>query len=180
MRARPCGARLAAGGSPRIGPSHRVPSPQTRGRAYLLAVTDALAAAPAWAQALLWEERVARLGLLDDAGEPRVLPIVFAMAERAIWSAIDDKPKRRPDREPARLRYLRSNPAVAFTVDRYVEDWRRLAWVQVLGRAVVVDAGEARPALEALTAKYAQYRESPPPGPLVRIDPARLLCWRAA
>lgn len=142
-------------------------------------MTDALAAAPAWALALLEEERVARLGLLDDAGAPRVLPIGFAIEDGTIWSAIDSKAKGRPDREPARLRYLRSRPAVALTVDRYDEDWSRLAWVQVLGRALVVEAADARRAIDALRAKYRQYRASPPPGPLIRVAPERVLCWRA-
>lgn len=143
-------------------------------------MTGPLAAAPAWALALLAEARVARLGLLDDAGEPRVLPIAFAIEAGAIWSAIDAKPKRDPGREPARLGYLRRRPAAAVTVDRYDEVWSRLAWVQVLGRAAVVDAAAAEPAMQALAAKYEQYREDRPPGPLIRIEPVRLLRWRAA
>jgi nitroimidazol reductase NimA-like FMN-containing flavoprotein (pyridoxamine 5'-phosphate oxidase superfamily) len=49
---------------------------------------------------LLEDARVARLGLLDEEGAPRVLPVTFAVAEERIWSAIDQKPKR--EGEPAR------------------------------------------------------------------------------
>jgi hypothetical protein len=43
-----------------------------------------------------------------------------------------------------------------------------------------VEVVDERAGLEALVAKYAQYAERPPGGPLLRLDPARLLCWRAS
>ena len=134
---------------------------------------------PGWASELLRVARVARLGLLDDDDRPRVLPVTFALAADALWSAIDAKPKR-TGREPARLRYLRRRPAAALTVDRYAEDWSRLAWVQVLGEVEVVEAADCGAALEALGAKYEQYRADPPPGPVLRLEPERIVRWRAA
>jgi PPOX class probable F420-dependent enzyme len=134
---------------------------------------------PGWASELLREARVARLGLLDDDDRPRVLPVTFALAAGALWSAIDAKPKRE-GREPARLRYLRRRPPAALTVDRYDEDWSRLAWVQVLGEVEVMEAADCRAALESLASKYDQYRDDPPPGPVLRLTPRRALCWRAA
>jgi PPOX class probable F420-dependent enzyme len=131
----------------------------------------------AWANNLLTSSRVARLGLLDDRGAPRVLPVTFAMAEGRIWSAIDRKPKR--TEEPARLRFLRRDPRAALTVDRYSDDWEQLAWVQVLGRVVILDAGKGEAGLDALRAKYEPYREEPPPGPLLALQPERYLWWRA-
>jgi PPOX class probable F420-dependent enzyme len=128
---------------------------------------------------MLWEARVARLGLLDDEGAPRVLPVTFVLHERALWSAVDRKPKRDPAAEPARVRYLRRDPRAALTVDRYDDDWSTLAWVQVLGRVSVLDAGVAPEALAALAAKYAQYAIEAPPGPLLRLAPERALCWSA-
>jgi len=134
---------------------------------------------PRWALELLEECPVARMGLIDDGGHPRVLPITFALFEGALWSAIDHKPKR-SGRPPARLRYLRLHPETALTVDRYHDDWTRLAWVQVLGRTAVLDgAGEHSGAVDALCARYPPYREHPPSGPLLRLSPSRALCWRA-
>lgn len=121
---------------------------------------------------------MARLGLVDGEGAPRVLPVTFAIAEGRIWSAIDRKPKRTG--EPARLRFLRRDPRAALTVDRYSDDWDQLAWVQVLGRVSIVETAEGRAALEALSAKYEPYREDAPPGPLLALEPARYLWWRAA
>ncbi|MGA8925665.1 MAG: pyridoxamine 5'-phosphate oxidase family protein, partial [Solirubrobacterales bacterium] len=91
----------------------------------------------AWANELLETARVGRLGLVDDEGAPRVLPVTFALAEGRIWSAIDQKPKRAG--EPARLRYLRRDPRAALTVDHYSDDWEELAWVQVLGTVRILD-----------------------------------------
>jgi PPOX class probable F420-dependent enzyme len=138
----------------------------------------ALERLPGWAMNLLETARVARLGLLDDRDRPRVLPFTFALAEGAVWTAIDRKPKR--SREPARLRYLRRRPDAAMTVDRYEDDWDRLAWVQLLCTAEIVEARDARAGLDALTAKYEQYRHEPPPGPLIRLSPTRALWWRSS
>lgn len=127
---------------------------------------------------LLERARVARLGLLDQTGAPRVLPVTFAVAEGRIWSAIDRKPKR--EGEPARVRFLRRDPRAALTVDHYSDDWEQLAWVQVLGSVEILEVGEGGAGLEALTEKYEQYRQEPPPGPVLALDPDRWLWWRAA
>ena len=131
-----------------------------------------------WASELLDGARVGRLGLLDQDGSPRVLPVTFAVAEGRIWSAIDQKPKRTA--EPARLRFLRRDPRAALTVDRYSDNWEELAWVQVLGRFSIVKLEDGRSGLEALSAKYQQYGADAPPGPLLALDPQRYLWWRAA
>jgi PPOX class probable F420-dependent enzyme len=132
----------------------------------------------AWANELLETARVARLGLLDEEGAPRVLPVTFAVAEGRIWSAIDQKPKRA--QEPARLRFLRRDARAALTVDRYSDDWDQLAWVQVLGTVEILEVAAGGAGLAALTEKYEQYREEAPPGPLLALQPERYLWWRAA
>jgi PPOX class probable F420-dependent enzyme len=134
-------------------------------------------ALPQWAAELLRDARVARLGLLDDEGAPRVLPVTFALSGGRVYSAVDDKPKRRPG-HVARVRFLRARPRAALTVDRYDDDWRALAWVQLLGTVAVLDDPAARPkALAALVAKYAPYRARPPRGPLLELVVARALHW---
>jgi PPOX class probable F420-dependent enzyme len=140
--------------------------------------TGKLAELPSWAHELLVDTRVGRLGLLDDEGRPRVLPVTFAVADGEIWSAIDQKPK--SSSKPARVRYLRRDPRAALMVDRYSDDWDELAWVQVLGRVRIVEMAEGPAGLAALTAKYEQYREESPPGPLLALEPERCLSWRAA
>jgi PPOX class probable F420-dependent enzyme len=116
--------------------------------------------------------------MTDDGGAPRVLPVTFAVHAGSLWTVVDNKPKRAG--EPARVRWLRARPAAALTVDHYDDDWSRLAWVQVLGEVGVLDVGPAHDAVAALAAKYAQYVDDPPPGPLLRLVPRRVLCWSAS
>ena len=115
---------------------------------------------------------------MDERDRPRVLPVAFAVFEDALWSAIDNKPKR--SAEPARLRRLRRRPEAALLVDAYSDDWSRLGWVELSGRVSILDADDAGDALEALAAKYPQYRAEPPPGPLLRLAPEHFACWRAS
>lgn len=133
---------------------------------------------PGWAGELLATQRVARLAYVDDADRPRVLPVTFAVADGAVWSAIDEKPKRTA--EPARLRYLERRPEAALVVDTYHDDWSRLAWVQLLGRIDIVPVDDSPEAMRVLAAKYAPYVLRTPPGPLLRLSVERALFWRAA
>ena len=133
---------------------------------------------PAWARELVNTAPVARLGLLDERDRPRVLPVTFAVFDDALWTAIDRKPKR--SAEPARLRRLRRRPEATLLVDAYFDDWSRLEWVELSGSVSILDAADADDALQALGAKYAQYRSEPPPGPLLRLAPERFACWRAS
>ena len=137
---------------------------------------DPLDRVPGWALQMLEQARVGHLGFLDDRGRPRVLPVTFALADGALHTAIDHKPKR--GGEPARVGYLRRRPEAALTVDRYREDWTHLAWVQALGRVSIAEQG-ASSALDALQRKYGPYRECPPRGPFLRLSVERALCWRA-
>jgi PPOX class probable F420-dependent enzyme len=132
---------------------------------------------PEWARGLLAAERVARLAYVDEEDRPRVLPVTFAVAGEAVWSAIDQKPKR--TREPARLRHLRRRADAALVVDLYDDDWTRLAWVQLLGLVKVVPLESSPEAVAALAAKYEQYASQTPPGPLLKLSVARTLHWRA-
>jgi PPOX class probable F420-dependent enzyme len=138
-----------------------------------------LGALPPWARALLRDARVGHLGLLDGSGRPRVLPVTYAIHEQAVWTAVDNKPKA-SDRELARVRWLRERPAAALTVDHYEDDWSQLCWVQLIGTVSVLDGPPTGAVLDALTRRYPQYRDDPPPGPLLRLLAERTLCWRAA
>lgn len=110
--------------------------------------------------------RVGRLATVDAANRPMVVPFCYAVLdgdeplEPFVVSVLDEKPKRVGDRELARVRNIRSNPAVSFVIDQYDDrDWSRLAFVQVRGQATVVepDAGIHAGAIAALRAKYPQY-----------------------
>jgi PPOX class probable F420-dependent enzyme len=132
---------------------------------------------PDWATEELEVGRVARLAYLDADGQPRVLPITYALAQDAIWSVIDRKPKVQD--VPARVEWLRREPRAGICVDVYHEDWTKLAWVQLIGEVDVLELDEDGAGLEALLDKYPQYHEEAPQGPLLRLSVERGMSWRA-
>lgn len=110
---------------------------------------------------------------------PRVVPVCFTWAGDMIWTAIDGKPKTTD--LPARVRDIGQEPRVSFLVDRWDEDWGRLAWLQARGRAhVLAEGAEAERARSALLDKYPQYRTTPLEGPVIRIDVDDWLAWDPA
>jgi PPOX class probable F420-dependent enzyme len=134
---------------------------------------------PGWARTLLERSRVGRLGLIDDQGGPRVLPVTYALAGQSIVTAVDHKPKHVPPERLARLRWLRAKPRAALTVDHYEENWSQLRWVQAIGPVSILDADDAPESIAALTGRYAQYRDHTPTGPVISLMPDRLVWWRA-
>ncbi len=134
---------------------------------------------PAWARSLLEGSPVARLGIADASGDPRVLPVTYAVLEGTIVTAIDHKRKEVPADRLARVRWIRARPRVALTVDRYDDDWSQLQWVQALGPITILEAGDAPEAIAALTERYASYRNQAPGGPVLSLAPDRVLWWRA-
>src|SRR5215212_4023970 len=130
---------------------------------------------PDWATEELESGRVARLAYLDAEGQPRVLPITYAIAGDAIWHVIDHKPKVKD--VPARVDWLRREPRAGICVDVYHEDWTKLAWVQLIGEVGVLELEEDGAGLEALLDKYPQYRDETPQGPLLRLDVERAMSW---
>jgi PPOX class probable F420-dependent enzyme len=119
---------------------------------------------------------VARLATVDEHGQPHLVPVTFAVAGDVVVTAVDHKPK--SGRPLRRVRNAERNPAVSVLVDMYDEDWTRLWWVRVDGRAEVLrEPRDLREPIEALVQKYAQYRDRPPGGPVLRIEVTHWTGW---
>lgn len=124
-------------------------------------------------------ERVARLATVGEDGEPHLVPVTFAVIGDRVVIAVDHKPKRTTKLK--RLRNIAARPRVALIADHYEDDWRRLWWVRADGVARVAEAGTGRQAaLLALTAKYHQYAEHRPEGPVILVDVSRWSGWAHA
>jgi len=136
---------------------------------------------PAFAAELLRESRVARLGTADRAGQPLVVPVCYVFDGRACFSAIDAKPKRVAGSELRRVRNIAENPRVSLVVDRYDEEWSRLCWVIVEGRADLLSDGPERAgAVDLLRNKYPQYRAlglDRDTATVIRISLERTMFW---
>ena len=124
--------------------------------------------------------RVGRLATADAAGQPHVVPVVFATDGRNIYTPLDEKPKRVQPRELKRVRNLFENPKVAFIVDHYEEDWTQLSWLLVRGTGTLVENGEAHvTGVRLLQKKYAQYEKmSLKDRPLIVIAPSDVTSWK--
>jgi len=120
--------------------------------------------------------RVARLATIDPDGRPHLVPIVFALDGDTLYSAVDRKPKR--SKTLRRIENARARPDVTILVDHYEDDWSRLWWIRLRGRARVLDEGEERKrALELLAEKYPQYRIDPPDGPVLAVEVTEVRTW---
>jgi PPOX class probable F420-dependent enzyme len=127
---------------------------------------------PAIAEERLAHARVGRLATVTPAGRPHVVVVCFALAGRRIVTAVDAKPK--DTAELARLDNVRATGRASLLVDHYEEDWSQLWWIRVDGIAEVI---RSESAIDALAAKYEQYRAERPPGPVIAIEPERWRSW---
>jgi len=128
--------------------------------------------------ASLLRARRGYLATLGTEGFPHVLPVCFTWAGDTVWTAIDGK--RKTGSRLQRLDDVQANSKVSFMVDRWDEDWSRLAWLQARGKALKISKGpEAERAIEALKSKYSQYADTAVEGPVLRIEVERWLSWEA-
>jgi PPOX class probable F420-dependent enzyme len=129
-------------------------------------------------QRFLDHRRVGYLATADAGGAPHVIPVCYAIERETLYITIDEKPKRR-DRPLKRMRNLIENPQTAFVADRWDEDWSRLGWVMLRGRADILDAGpEHDHAQELLRERYPQYRAMALHGlPVIALRIARATDW---
>lgn len=122
--------------------------------------------------------RVARLATADANGVPHLVPVCFAIIGDSLYITIDEKPKR-TDVPLKRLRNIAENPQLAVTMDRWDEDWSRLAWVMLWGRAeILADGAEHDLAQARLRERYPQYRTMDlAPLPVIAMRITRASAW---
>lgn len=122
---------------------------------------------------------VAHLATADSAAVPHVVPVCFAVHAGTLYITIDDKPKRTPAGALKRVRNILANPAVAVVVDRYAEDWARLGWVMLHGRAeILADGAEHDEAQALLRTRYPQLAAMQIEAhPVIAMRIARVTSW---
>ena len=134
---------------------------------------------PSPERAFLAARRIGYLATADGQAAPHVVPVCFAIGHDTLYVAIDEKPKRESGRPLKRLRNIVENPATAVVVDRYDEDWTRLAWVMLRGRAEILSGGvEHDEAQELLRSRYPQLRTMRIAGrPVIALRIERVTSW---
>ena len=141
---------------------------------------------------LLRETRRGVLATIAPDGRPRLVPIAFSFAisltgdskNLVLYSALDEKPKSVADpRDLARVRDVLERPEVTVLVDRWDEDWSRLAWLRLQGTADLLEPGDQQAAEHAtavglLRARYPQYASHRlEDRPIMRIRVTRAVSW---
>lgn len=136
--------------------------------------------------------RTATLSTIAPDGRPRLVPCCFAIGFEGgglvIDTPLDAKPKTTADpMRLARVQDVRRDARVTLLVDRWDEDWSRLAWVRVEGNARLLlpwaprDAPAHASAVGALRGRYPQYREQRLETlPVIRVVPSRIVGWSAS
>src|SRR5919198_5194434 len=139
----------------------------------------------------LADARQATLATLDPDGLPRLVPICHAVGDTddrlgrpLLYTPIDEKPKASSDpRRLARVRDLLVLPTAVVLVDHWDEDWSRLGWLRVYGRAEILEpqpheVEEHAAAIRLLRAKYQQYESQRLESrPIIRLTIDRAVSW---
>lgn len=131
---------------------------------------------------ILKNARVARLASLDSRGRPHIVPVCFAYHGKALYSAVDRKPKRVSPERLVRLQNIRAVSQVALLIDEYDDDWSQLWYVLIRGKAALIPNSARQERLRAirkLRAKYPQYARGmlADDAPIIRITPQRTTFW---
>ncbi|MGC1213075.1 MAG: TIGR03668 family PPOX class F420-dependent oxidoreductase [Micromonospora sp.] len=122
--------------------------------------------------------RAARLATVDADGRPHLVVVCFVLLGDVAYHAVDEKPKRH--RRLRRLENIQATGRACLLVDEYDEDWSKLWWVRLDGHGRLVDdPAEEATARATLAAKYPQYVERPPGGPVVAVGVTRWSAWSA-
>jgi PPOX class probable F420-dependent enzyme len=131
--------------------------------------------------------RVARLATADiKSSKPHLVPVVFVFDGSRFYIPIDKKKKTIKSEKLKRVVNINENPNVALLIDEYDEDWTKLAFVMIQGKASVVyhqlqRGGEEKAQLydahEKLIIKYPQYQTTGLDEMCIVIEPVKVTSW---
>jgi len=118
-------------------------------------------------------------------GDAHAVPVCFAYHAGFFYSPIDRKPKNVAPEKLARLRNIAARPQVALLIDHYGEDWTKLWFALIRGKAMLVSESARREriaAVRALKKKYRQYATGmlADDALLIRIAPQRISYWQSS
>jgi PPOX class probable F420-dependent enzyme len=136
-------------------------------------------------------ERRAILATTAPDGRARLVPVCYVLSDRVnsigrplIYTPIDEKPKRTDNpHDMARVRDLLVLPELSLIVDRWDEDWTRLAWLRLYGSGELLEPQphereEHAAAIAALRHRYPQYATHDLESrPIIRVAVQRVVSW---
>lgn len=132
--------------------------------------------------------RVARLATVDiKSSKPYLVPVVFVFDGKRFYIPIDKKKKTtiKPEKLK-RVANINENPNVALLIDEYNEDWTKLTFVMIQGKASIVyrqwqgrkvEDAQLNDAYKKLIVKYPQYRTTGLYEMCIVIEPMKVTSW---
>jgi len=130
------------------------------------------------APAAFAQSPVAMLATVGADSVPHVVPVVFAVHDNVVFTAVDAK--RKSTQKLRRLANIEANPQVSMLVDHYDDDWSQLWWVRADGVAAIHQSGEEMATgYTLLRRKYLQYQRIALDGPVITVEVRKWSSWQA-
>ena len=134
---------------------------------------------------IIYKARVARLATVDLECKPHLIPVVFVYDEHYYFIPIDEKTKRSRPEKLKRVRNIQQNPNVALLIDEYNEDWTKLYFIMIQGKASIIGGKKLEQqdqllfekAHKLLYDKYPQYQKIGIGEYIITIIPRKVLTW---
>jgi PPOX class probable F420-dependent enzyme len=144
--------------------------------------TDTALIIPPAVEEFIERARVARLATIDSEFKPHLVPVVFVFNGNHFFIPVDEKRKTAKPEKLKRIRNIQDNPNVTLLIDEYSEDWTKLAFVMIQGKASVATKEEGniqvRQAYKKLMIKYLQYQKVGLGERCIIITPKKVASWR--
>ena len=136
---------------------------------------------------IIYKARVARLATADPECKPHLIPVVFVFDNNCYFIPIDEKTKRSRPEKLKRAKNIQQNPNVALLIDEYNEDWTKLYFIMIQGKASIVGGKKLErqdelllleKAHKLLSDKYPQYQKIGIGEYIIMIIPQKVMTWK--
>ncbi len=131
-------------------------------------------------KALIKGAKVARLATVDQKSHPYVVPVVFVFHENLFFIPLDDKTKTVNAIKLKRVKNIEKNANVTLLIDKYQNDWKKLFFLMIHGKAAVMDEKNNKlmdKIHKLLISKYPQYKKIGLGNSCIMINPTKVTFW---
>jgi len=130
---------------------------------------------------LIKRAKVARLATVDQKSHPYVVPVVLVFHENSFFIPLDEKVKTVNARKLKRVKNIEKNPNVTLLIDKYQNDWKKLFFLMIHGKATVIDGKNNKLMYKIhklLISKYPQYKKIGVGNSCIKITPHGITHWK--
>jgi len=129
---------------------------------------------------LISRAKVARLATVDQKLYPYVVPVVFVFHGNSFFIPLDEKTKTVNPKNLKRVKNIEKNPNVTLLIDKYQNDWKKLFFLMIHGKAKVIDEKNGKimdKIHKLLVSKYPQYKKIGIGNSCIKIEPTKVRFW---